>query len=167
MYVLALSAVVAVATALPNGYAWGCLNISKDFPFCDHTLPISVRVDDLVDRMTLREKLGLISPDPLTGVDACNFMDAGASRFGIPPYMHLVETNTAVASTCYGPNKCATEFPNPANLAASFNRSLWVAKGEVISHEMRAFNNLNWYRATGDAPKSLIGLTGFGPKYGN
>lgn len=32
-----------------------------------------------------------------------------------------------------------------------------------MGEEMRAFNNLRWYRATGDAPNSLIGLNGYGP----
>jgi beta-glucosidase-like glycosyl hydrolase len=32
-----------------------------------------------------------------------------------------------------------------------------------MSEEMRAFNNLRWYRATQDAPYSLIGLNGYGP----
>ena len=32
-----------------------------------------------------------------------------------------------------------------------------------MGEEIRAFNNLNWYRATGDAPFSLIGLNGYGP----
>ena len=150
--------------ALPNGYAWGCLNISSSLPFCDHTLPISQRVDDLVSRLTLNEQVGLLGPDRFTGVDWCNMMDAGVLRLGIPSYMHLVETNTAVASACLALNKCATEFPGPTGLGASFNRTLWHVKGEVISTEMRAFNNLNWHRGTGDAPHSLIGLTGFGPK---
>jgi hypothetical protein len=32
-----------------------------------------------------------------------------------------------------------------------------------MGEEIRAFNNLRWYRATGDAPNSLIGLNGYGP----
>ncbi len=108
--------------------------------------------------------MGLMAPCPKMNVDGCNYMDAGVVRLGIPPYMHLVETNTAVASACLSENKCATEFPGPTGLAASFNRSMWRLKGEVVSTEMRAFNNLNWHRATNDAPRSLIGLTGFGPK---
>lgn len=68
MLILFLHALAAMAQALPNGYVWGCLNISKTLPFCDHTLPTSVRVDDLVARMTLTEKLGLIGPDTSTGV---------------------------------------------------------------------------------------------------
>jgi len=161
--VLVLVSFAACAAAVPNGYAWGCLNISQGLPFCNAQLPLESRLDDLVGRLSLSEMAGLLGPDTKTGVGACNFMDAGVVRLGIPPYMHLVETNTAVASTCLGPMKCATEFAGPTGLAASFNRSMWLAKGDVISTEMRAFNNLNWYRATGDAPKSLIGLTGFGP----
>ena len=52
-----------------------------------------------------------------------------------------------------GQYKCATTFVGPNNMAASFNRSSWRAKGEVVSTDMRAFNNHG-----GD-----IGLTGFGP----
>jgi beta-glucosidase-like glycosyl hydrolase len=58
-------------------------------------------------------------------------MDAGVERLGIPGYMNLVETNSAVASSCVSENVCATNFPSPATLAASFNRSLWHKKGEV------------------------------------
>eukprot|EP00911_Craspedida_sp_UC1_P001116 UC1_evm1s838 len=77
--------------------------------------------------------------------------------------MHLVETNTAVASTCLGANQCSTNYPGPAGLGATFNRTVWRTKGVYMSDEMRAFNNLRWYRATGDAPHSLIGLNGYGP----
>lgn len=41
--------------------------------------------------------------------------------------------------------------------------SLWKAKGQYMGDEIRAFNNLRWYRATGDSPHSLIGLNGYGP----
>lgn len=50
-----------------------------------------------------------------------------------------------------------------AGLAASFNRSAWLAKGNVIATEMRAFMNAHGYR-TPDAPHALIGAIGFGPK---
>ena len=39
-------------------------------------------------------------------------------------------------------------------MAASFNRTSWALKGEVISTELRAFNN---------HPGSNIGVTGYGP----
>jgi len=116
-----------------------------------------------LSRLTLEEKAGLLSPDSNTGVSTCNFMDHGVPRLGIPPYMHLVETNTAVASACLGPEKCSVNYPGPTGLGATFNRSLWYMKGEAMGDEIRAFNNLQWYRATGDMPKSLIGLNGYGP----
>lgn len=153
------------AAVLPNGHAWGCLrgNISASLPFCDDALSIADRVKDLVSRLTLEEKIGVMSADSKTGVNTCNMMGHGVLRLGIPPYMHLVETNTAVASSCLGADKCSTNYPGPTGLGASFNRTLWGAKGHHMGEEIRAFNNLNWYRGTGDAPKSLIGLNGYGP----
>eukprot|EP00697_Spironema_sp_BW2_P017465 gnl/Spiro4/9155_TR4822_c0_g1_i1.p1 gnl/Spiro4/9155_TR4822_c0_g1~~gnl/Spiro4/9155_TR4822_c0_g1_i1.p1 ORF type:complete len:824 (-),score=178.02 gnl/Spiro4/9155_TR4822_c0_g1_i1:109-2538(-) len=150
----------------PNYYVWGCLpgNISSGFRFCDSNLTIGERVSDLIQRMTLLEKLAILGPDSVhTTVSTCNMMDSGVLRLGIPAYMNLVETNTAVASACIKPGVCATNFPGPANLAASFNRTLWRAKGTAISDEMRALSNFGWHRATDDAPYSKIGLTGFGP----
>ena len=46
------------------------------------------------------------------------------------------------------------------NMGASFNRTSWHAKGDVLGTEMRAFNNLAWMRSN---EANLIGLTGFGP----
>lgn len=83
-------------------------------------------------------------------------MDHGVPRLGIPPYMHLVETNTAVASACLADGKCSTNYPGPTGLGATFNRSLWRMKGEAMGDEIRAFNNLGWHRATGDAPYRLL-----------
>lgn len=151
--------------SLPNFYVWGCLpgNVSADFPFCDSSKTVEDRLDDLIGRLTTEEKIGLMSADSTTHVSTCNFMDSGVMRLGIPHYMQLVETNTAVASTCLGPYKCSTNYPGPTGLGGTFNRTLWWAKGHAMGQEMRAFNNLNWYRATDDAPYSLIGLNGYGP----
>ena len=128
----------------------------------DASLPIAKRLEDLVGRLSLDEKIGLMSADKHTHVSSCNMMSAGCLRLGIPSYMHLVETNTAVASKCLGPGKCSVNYPGPTGLGASFNRTLWSGKGHAMGEEMRAFNNLRWYRATGDAPHSLIGLNGYG-----
>ena len=75
----------------------------------------------------------------------------------------LAQVNTAVSAACLGPNVCSIEWPGPtgkfilyrsetfsnnldlilSGLAASFNRSMWHMKGDILSTEMRAFNNLN------------------------
>jgi beta-glucosidase-like glycosyl hydrolase len=149
----------------PNSYFWGCLkgNVSANFPFCDHTLPLQGRVQDLLGRLTLTEKLGMLGPNTNgSHVGSCSDMDAGVARLGIPPYTHLVETNSGAGSECLAENKCATNFPGPTGLAASFNRTLWRLKGEVISSEQRAQNNVGGSRGY-EPPYSKIGLTAFGP----
>lgn len=60
--------------------------------------------------------------------------------------------------------KCATTFPSPAVLAATFNRSLWKAKGQVQSDELRAYYNLGGVRGSHSNTKGTqIGLNGWGP----
>lgn len=113
---------------------------------------------------SLPRQASLIGPDPQwwnDGMKLCTVVTAPVARVGLGPYMWLVETNTAVASACLG-KQCATTFNGPQGLAASFNRSLWYAKGHVISSEMRAFSNAGGCRF---APHSgaLIGITGYGP----
>lgn len=58
---------------------------------------------------------------------------------------------------------CQVEWPGPTGLAATFNRTVWRVKGEVVSTEMRAFNNLGGTRGTDDHTTAFIGLDGFGP----
>ena len=40
---------------------------------------------DLVTRLTLEEKVGLMAADSNTKVSSCNMMDHGVPRLGIPP----------------------------------------------------------------------------------
>jgi beta-glucosidase-like glycosyl hydrolase len=106
---------------------------TANLPFCDASLSIEQRLDDLLGRLNLTDMVGLLGPSPATS--DCAFLDYGVTRLGIPPYLHLVETNTAVASACLG-DKCATTFSGPTGLAASFNRTMWATKGEVRSSAM-------------------------------
>ena len=85
----------------------------------------------------------------------------------------LTETNSCVDAGCAGHGKfrCPTTFVGPNNMASSFNRSSWRAKGDVVSTDMRALNNQLWtkpgelgYRAGAEtAEPGTTGLTGFGP----
>lgn len=113
--------------------------------------------------------MGLIAPDPGLG-DTCFANIHGIPRVELPPYGWLVECNTGVASQCLGPDKCATTFPGPTGLGASFDHELWAAKGQVMSTEMRAFSNARWYRGIGAsypghpaAGAAFIGTSAFGP----
>ena len=46
-------------------------------PFCDASLPIPARVKDLIGRLNLTEKAGLMG----AGGTSCAFMDAGVARW--------------------------------------------------------------------------------------
>eukprot|EP01061_Rhynchopus_euleeides_P033067 TRINITY_DN551_c0_g2_i1.p1 TRINITY_DN551_c0_g2~~TRINITY_DN551_c0_g2_i1.p1 ORF type:complete len:785 (+),score=247.55 TRINITY_DN551_c0_g2_i1:81-2435(+) len=159
----AVSARRAMPTKFPNSHVWGCYNISSEYPFCDSTRPIKVRVTDLLSRLTDTEKLQLMSPDLKTGVDSCTMMDGGVSRLGIPPYLNLVEMNTGVSSCCLNDGQCVNAFAGPTGLGASFNTSMWRLKGEVLATEFRALNNINWYRCVWADQPNKVGLTGYGP----
>jgi beta-glucosidase-like glycosyl hydrolase len=111
-------------------------------------------------RLTLTEKIAMISPQPQLG-EICGDHTAGKASIGLPPYFWLVETNTNVASSCFGPDRCATTFSGPLGMAASFNRTNWHLKGLVLGTEMRAFSNAGWPRGT--SPQDLIALTAYGP----
>eukprot|EP01047_Picozoa_sp_COSAG01_P051479 COSAG01_NODE_5318_length_4337_cov_11.889571_2_plen_208_part_00 len=154
--------------AYPNSYFWGCLpgNVSAHLPFCDASRPVGERVRDLVGRLSLDEKLGLLGPAKSgpwgKRPGSCTDMDAGVARLGIPGYTHLVEDNSGAGSECVAPGRCATNFPGPTGLAASFNRTLWRQKGEIIATEQRAQSNVGGARGY-EWPLAKIGLVGFGP----
>lgn len=158
--VLALVCLVAVPVASqPSGHA--CLGGNSSWPFCNTALSIEDRVEWLIQNLTTQEKLGLIGANG--AYNPCPLVDFGVLRLGIPPYMWLDETNTGIASACQAPERCATTFTSPAGLAASFNTSVWRRKGEVLSTEQRAMNNLHWTRFSPNQVPYYIGVDGFGP----
>ena len=81
----------------------------------------------------------------------CQGAYGGVPRVGLPAWTWLRELNTGYAGSCRdrAPGKCDTTFVGPTGVAASWNRSLWFAKGSVIATEVRAAEKLT--------------LSGFGP----
>jgi beta-glucosidase-like glycosyl hydrolase len=140
---------------------WGCQNdVAKALPYCDMSLSIDERLEDLLSHLTLDEKVDMIGADPTQ--DVCMTHTMNVSRIGLPDYYWLVETNTAVGSACIAENKCATEFSGPLSIAASFNRSSWFLKGSVFGTEQRALMNVHGERFHTHSGRH-IGLTAFGP----
>ncbi len=89
-------------------------------------LPVEKRVNDLVSRMTLEEKIS-------------QMMDVAApiERLGIPAYNWWNEGLHGVARA-----GIATVFPQAIGVAATFNDSLLLVEAQVISDEFRArYNN--------------------------
>ena len=109
------------------------------FGFCNTSLGVSDRVVDLVKRLTLQEKILFL------------VNSAGSvSRLGIPKYewwsealhgVSYVGPGTHFSSVVPG----ATSFPQVILTAASFNTSLFVAIGKVISYLYILCFNLQIY----------------------
>ncbi|VVA13772.1 PREDICTED: probable beta-D-xylosidase [Prunus dulcis] len=114
---------------------------TSSYPFCKTTLPINQRVQDLVSRLTLDEKISqLVNSAP------------SIPRLGIPSYEWWSEALHGVADVgkginLYGTISNATSFPQVILTAASFNEHLWYRIGQVIGTEARALYNAG--QATG------------------
>lgn len=98
----------------------------KNFSFCDPSLDVQTRVNDLVSRLTLQEKIGWL-------VNAAK----GVSRLGIPNYEWWSEALHGVSYTGPGTKFSglvpgATSFPQVILTAATFNESLFETIGKVI-----------------------------------
>lgn len=103
--------------------------------FCNTNLSYAARANDLVTRLTLQEKVQQLI-NSATGI----------SRLGVPPYQWWSEALHGVSNTGPGVhfNKTvpgATSFPAVILSAASFNESLWLKTGQVVSTEARAMYN--------------------------
>ncbi|KAL2460459.1 Beta-D-xylosidase 4 [Abeliophyllum distichum] len=118
----------------------------KNFRFCDVSLDVKTRVDDLVNRLTLQEKIGFV----VSGAK-------GVSNLGIPNYEWWSEALHGVSYTGPGTHFTslvpgATSFPQVLLTGATFNESLFELIGKVVSTEARAMHNVG-----------LAGLTFWSP----
>jgi beta-glucosidase len=94
-------------------------------PYLDPSLPIAQRVDDLVSRMTLEEK-----------VLQMQHTAPAIPRLGIPAYDWWNEALHGVARAGY-----ATVFPQAIGMAATWDTGLVYQEGRVIATEARAKYN--------------------------
>ena len=126
-------------------FVQGQTNISKpDFLFLNENLPMQVRVDDLVSRMTIDEKV-LQLQHTAPAID----------RLGIPQYNWWNECLHGVAR-----NGIATVFPQAIGMAATFNPVLIQQEADVISTEGRA----KYYEAISKGQHEIYqGLTFWSP----
>ncbi|KAB2599337.1 beta-D-xylosidase [Pyrus ussuriensis x Pyrus communis] len=108
--------------------------ITRTLKFCRVRVPIHVRVQDLIGRLTLQEKIGLLVNSAIA-----------VPRLGIQGYEWWSEALHGVSNvgpgTKFGTFLGATSFPQVITTAASFNESLWEEIGRVVSDEARAMYN--------------------------
>ncbi len=97
-------------------------NNIEQLPYLDTSLPFSERVKDLIGRMTLEEKVGLMS-HPAHGIP----------RLHIPAYNYWNEALHGIAR-----NGRATVFPQAIAMAATWDKALIHQVATAISDEGRA-----------------------------
>lgn len=127
-----------------------CLSLSLQaaagHAFQNPELPVEKRVEDLLSRLTIEEKISQT-------MMACPAVE----RLGIPAYDWWNEALHGVART-----GTATVFPQAIGLAATWNPELLGRVATAISTEARAKNN-EVLRLSGGASKRYEGLTIWSP----
>jgi beta-glucosidase len=113
-----LIAATVVACLLPIS----CVQEQTSPPYKDPSLPIDQRVNDLVSRMTLEEKVSQMMNEA-----------AAIPRLGVPEYEWWNEALHGVARAGY-----ATVFPQAIGLGATWDTDLMLQVADVISTEARA-----------------------------
>ncbi|MDO3409820.1 glycoside hydrolase family 3 C-terminal domain-containing protein [Saccharibacillus sp. CPCC 101409] len=94
-----------------------------EFPFQDISLPLEERVNDLVSRFTLDEKVNLMIQ-----------YQAAVERLGVKPYKHGTEAAHGMAWLGE-----ATGYPQPIGLACTWDEELMKQIGSAIGDEARGF----------------------------
>ncbi len=108
--------------------------------YLDATQSIEARIDDLLPRLTLEEKLGFVHANS-------KFSAGGVERLGIPrlwladgPQGVREEIGPDTWASAGWTNDFATAMPPGIGLAATWNPELAVATGRVIGEEARMRN---------------------------
>ena len=117
-----------------------CLAPHDKYPFCDPSLTLDARLDDLIGRLNDTEIPPLLTARE--GGGGSPGPPGNISRLGLPEYDWGANCIHGVQTTCgrnsAGEIMCPTSFPNPNALGATFNRSLWREMGSIIGVELRS-----------------------------
>ena len=128
---------------------------SAAWPFCDATLPVEARLDDLVARIAVTE----------VGPQLTARLSPAIPRLGMAPFMwgtNAIHGITDYAG-CRPSGVCPSTWGNGVSLGAGWNASTWRELGATTGIELRAYDNIQWRQdaATGSGP--VGGLISWGP----
>lgn len=132
----ALPSLLAAVLALNLNAQTQSGNTNSPALYMDPTQPIEARVDDLLSRMTLEEKVSLVHASG-------SFTTAGVPRLGIP-VRHFSDGPLGVRETLgpqyepVGINDYSTAMPAGICLASTWDPEVAYAEGEAIGQEARA-----------------------------
>jgi beta-glucosidase len=111
---------------------------ASDYPFQDPTLALSARIDDLVERLTLAEKISLLHQ-----------YQPAIPRLGLKVFKTGTEALHGIGWSCDYDNNGAvvtargTVFPQALGLASTWDPELVKQVGSVVGDEARGYNALN------------------------
>ena len=116
-----------------------------EYPFQNPSVPLETRVNDLVSRLTLEEKVAqMLNVTP------------AIERLGIPPYDWWNECLHGVARTSFK----TTSYPQAIGMAATFDIDAMQTMGDYTAEEGRAINNES---NRNNNHKRYVGLTYWTP----
>ena len=122
---------------------------SKQFGFCNTSLPLEERVQDLVNRISLPEMGGILMARSSIAIP----------RLGIPAFYWGTNAIHGIAGSYCVNQTCPSSFPDGVAMAASFNRTAWFVMGRTTGIELRALNNYFF----NPSKNPNMGLTAWGP----
>lgn len=125
---IAILAVAAVVLSESINIPRACTGGFSHLKFCNTSFSLDERIEDLLQRLTIEEKAEMLT--------ARASPRGSVPSIGVPEYNWGANCVHGVQSKC-GTN-CATSFPNPINLGATFNQSLVRQMAQVIGIELRA-----------------------------
>jgi beta-glucosidase len=134
--VCALVLVLVATLTMPAGLATPSAAAAVGtYPFADPALPLDARIDDLVGRLTLDEKLGLLHQS-----------QAAIPRLGIPYFkagteaLHGVAWSNALTENWRQVHARGTVFPQAVGLASTWHPELVRQVGAATGDELRGYH---------------------------
>ncbi|MFF5295838.1 glycoside hydrolase family 3 protein [Paractinoplanes globisporus] len=128
-----LAAALLLAPAIP-----GAAHADPAYPFRDPRLPLQTRVDDLVGRLTLDEKISLLHQyQPAIPRLGINLFKAGTEALHGVAWSNDIDNGGAVVQAD------GTSFAQPVGLASTWDTDLIEKVGSAVGDEARGFNAKN------------------------
>ncbi len=105
-------------------------NKKPKYPFLDTTLTYEQRVADLLSRLTLDEKIKMLSTHHYA-----------VERLGLKSW--YIGTECARGYVTHDSDKPSTVFPQPIGMSSTFDPEIMEKVGEIAGNEFRAYYNKN------------------------
>jgi beta-glucosidase len=137
MLKMCLSGSLGAVLLLP-GLAPGAAASPPDLPFRDPSLPLSVRVDDLVGRLTLDEKIAFLHQyqPAIPRLGIAGFKAGTEALHGVAWSNDINNGGSVVTAT-------ATVFPQAVGLASTWDPALVTQVGSAVGDEARGLHSQN------------------------